>query len=254
MAEIGLSFVFGASVTGISHLRNGLNCQDRLYYRVQNSATITAVCDGAGSAHRSELGAELAVRSAVSTASSQLRKLQTPPDSENLSQLLRQSVQSARQRIHDLACSKGHGLSTYATTLLLAVQTDHLVGCAQIGDGAIVIGDEAGEFLTFTYPQNGEYANQTNFLTSANAMDCLQVKVEALQPKYLAMFTDGIQSLTLKQPCQVPAKPFFSRIFQWLERQTDSQHVQAELARLLQSPQVTQRTDDDLTLIFTIRK
>jgi hypothetical protein len=138
--------------------------------------------------------------------------------------------------------------------LLLAVQTEHLVGAAQIGDGAIVVSDEAREFLTFTRPQNGEYANQTSFLTSGNAMDCLEVKVDALQPRYLAMFTDGIQNLVLKQPGQVPQTPFFSRIFQWLQRQTDKEYVETELARLLRSPQVTQRTDDDLTLVLTIRK
>ena len=68
------------------------------------------------------------------------------------------------------------------------------------------------------------------------------------------MFTDGIQNLVLKQPDQVPQTPFFSRIFQWLERQTDNMHVQTELDALLRSPQVTQRTDDDLTLVLAIRK
>ena len=254
MAQLRRNCVFGASVPGTSHLRSGLHRQDRLHYHVLDSATITAVCDGMGSSRLSECGSELAARTAVTSASWELRKLQTAPDPETLSQLLRHSVQSARQRIHDVARATDHAINSYATTLLLAVQTEHLVGGAQIGDGAIVISDEAREFLTFTHPQNGEYVNQTNSLTSGNAMGCLEIRVEALQPRYLAMFTDGIQNLVLKQPAQVPQTPFFSRIFQWLERQTDNQHVQVELERLLRSPQVTQRTDDDLTLILTIRK
>ena len=254
MAQHRRNVAFGASVAGTSHLRNGLHRQDRFDYCVLDSVTITAVCDGAGSAPRSESGAELAAKSAVTAASRELRKLKTPPDPETLAQLLRRSVQCSRQRIAEVASLTGYPLNSYATTLLLAVQTEHLVGGAQIGDGAIVVSDGAGEFLTFTYPQNGEYANQTNFLTSGNAMDCLEVRVETLQPRYLAMFTDGIQNLVLKQPDQVPQTPFFSRIFQWLERQTDNMHVQTELDALLRSPQVTQRTDDDLTLVLAIRK
>jgi hypothetical protein len=254
VAERRRGCVVGASVVGTSHLRNNLHRQDRLDYRNLESALITAVSDGAGSARRSESGAELAVRSAVTTASLQLQRLQKPLNSETLSQVLFQSVQSARQRIEEVARLTDHAMGSYATTLLLAVQTEYLIGAAQIGDGAIVISDGSGEFRTFTYPQTGEYVNQTNFITSSNAMECLDVKVEDRPPQYLAMFTDGIQDLVLVQPCLVPQTSFFSKIFRWLQCQTDKQYVETELTRLLCSPQVSRRTDDDLSLVLTIRK
>ena len=252
--ERGRGCVVGVSVAGTSHLRNQLHRQDRLHYRVLDSALITAVCDGAGSAQRSASGAELAARSAVTTANWHLQQLQEPPNSRTLSQVLRQSAQSARARIEEVALLTDHALGSYATTLLLAVQTENLIGAAQIGDGAIIISDDVGEFRTFTYPQNGEYANQTNFITSGNAMDCLEVKVEDRQPRYLAMFTDGIQNLVLVQPGQVPQTSFFSKLFRWLQCQTDKEYVETELTRLLYSPKVSRRTDDDLTLVLTIRK
>ena len=246
--------VFGASVAGTSHLRADLHRQDRLHYRVLDSALVTAVCDGAGSAPRSASGAEVAAGSAVTMAVAKLRQLHESPNGKELAQLLRQSVQSARKRVEDVALRKNHPVGSYATTLLLAVQTENTVGVAQVGDGAVVISGGPDAFETFTQPQNGEYANQTNFLTSTNAMDCLEIRVDPSKPRYLAMFTDGIQNLVLKQPQNVPQLPFFANLFRWLQRQTDKAYVESELARLLRSPQVSSRTDDDLTLVVTIRR
>ena len=254
MDTYGHGCIFGASVTGTKHLRDGLHRQDRVHYRVLDTALVTAVCDGAGSASRSSSGAEIAAQSAVTTAVNELRAFQGPPNSGKLAHLLSQSVQDARQRVEDVALRKKHPVNSYATTLLLVVQTENSIGAAQIGDGAVVIMNCSGAFETFTHPQNGEYANQTNFLTSSNAMDCLEVRVEDRKPTYLAMFTDGIQNLVLKQPSQIPHNPFFAKLFSWLRCQTDKEYVEAELTRLLRSSQVTGRTDDDLTLAVNTRR
>src|SRR5207237_8015857 len=52
-----------ARATGTSHLQTGTPCQDRLACAVlANGALVAAVSDGAGSAPRAEVGAEIAVQ------------------------------------------------------------------------------------------------------------------------------------------------------------------------------------------------
>lgn len=244
--------IFSASVPGTSHVRNGMYRQDRANYWAGDNALIAAVADGAGSAEHSAYGAGIAIWTAIMEAH---KKLQTKrrPDSESFACILQHSVKHARQRLQEVAHRKGRKFGSYATTLLLVVQTENLIGAAQIGDGAVVISNSNHEFETFTLPQRGEYANQTYFLTSSDALDCLNIRVAEREPRYVAMFTDGIQSLVLEQPSHIPHRPFFGNMFKWLEDQTDERYVQAELAKLLRSPRVTGKTDDDLTLLFTIR-
>ena len=153
-----------------------------------------------------------------------------------------------------MACQTGEPLSSYANTLLLAIQTETLLGAAQVGDGGIVVSDSEGGYELFTSPQRGEYANQTTFLTSRNGLETMDVRVEGAQPRHLAMFSDGLQNLVIESDTQRPFRPFFSNVFQWLEKQSDPRQVEAELARLLRSPRVTAKSDDDITLLLAVRR
>ena len=62
--------VLGASVTGSSHLKASLPCQDaHAYCLVGDSTLIIAVADGLGSAAHAEIAAQIAVSAALEYAS-----------------------------------------------------------------------------------------------------------------------------------------------------------------------------------------
>lgn len=247
-------WAYSASVAGSRHLRRGVERQDRALHRVEANFAIAVVSDGAGSARNSALGATVTTTRAVSAAAWRLLDLAASPTSDDLERVLRESASGVRQSLEELSRQTGEPLRSYANTLLLAIQTDTLLGAAQVGDGGMVISNEQGRFECLTTPQRGEYANQTTFITSREWLDQMEVKVVQAQPKYLAMFSDGLENLVIEHTTQQPFSGFFDNVFQWLEGQSDPGRVETELASLLRSPRVTSRSDDDVTLLLTIRR
>jgi hypothetical protein len=90
----------------------------------------------------------------------------------------------------------------------------------------------------------------TNFVTDENAIDVLAVTILPARPEKVAVFSDGIQRLALNMATNTAHAPFFTPFFTVLATATAAQedHLQAELARFLQSSAVNERTDDDKTL------
>ena len=244
--------VASASARGTSHVRTGQPCQDSVYHRADlpDGVLIAAVSDGAGSAASAEIGSALAVRIAVESARLSILHTSARLSEAFLRDTVRASVLLARSGLEDEARRIGADVRDLSATLLLVICARGAMAAAQIGDGAVVVSGESGEYRLFTTPQRGEYANVTVFLVSRNALDSLEVKSEATSPACIAMFTDGIQNLVLDASTDTPHAPFFAPVFQWLESQSDGADCGPALEGLLTSPRVTQRTDDDVTLLL----
>jgi hypothetical protein len=126
-----------------------------------------------------------------------------------------------------------------------------------VGDGAIVT-PEAGtdSWAWLFWPQRGEYANTTSFLTDPTAMQMLQVDALPHAQYEVAMFTDGLQHLLLRYENQTVHSPFFEQKLRPIRRSTadgEDRKLSTELAKYLNSPTVTSRADDDLTLVMASR-
>ena len=249
--------VGGASVAGVSHERNGLPCQDSMSYRVAGDVLVAAVADGAGSAELSDVGSALAAETSARMAELLiLEEHDHAPHSMHetcLGPIVAAAVEEARRELQEEAARRGAELRQLATTLLLAVHAPRILAVGQIGDGAVVASDGRGGYRTWITPQRGgEYANQTSFLTSANAMSQLEVRVERLDSGAveLAMFTDGLQNLALNGADNSPHIPFFAPLFRWMRSQPDGDAAARNLAAFMKSPKVTNRADDDLTLLL----
>jgi hypothetical protein len=141
-------------------------------------------------------------------------------------------------------------LREFASTLLLAVALEGGIAVGQIGDGAVVVQTRQGELLALTTPENGEHVNETLFLTSPNALESLQFRVWHGKATHVALFSDGLQRLALKIPASTPHAPFFTPLFRFLSATQDLDVAQNQLEAFLRSPRVTDRTDDDLTLVL----
>ena len=253
--------IASASVMGTGHIMTGQPCQDSSQYRCLRipgappDTLVAAVADGAGSAPYSDQGSRLAAGASINTVADGLSNRSADIGADELRDLLTESFEAARRAIAEVAEANGHRPREYATTLLLAVHVNGLLGAAQIGDGAIVAAGDDGDFTLITTPdRGGEYANQTSFVTQSSAMDALQFSiVPEFHARQVAMFSDGIQNLVLDyrdREVPIPHAPFFQGVFSWLQQQPDDLSAYIGLRRFLKSPRVNARTNDDVSLLL----
>ena len=153
--------VAGTTRIGRRHVAEGSHNQDSYQYRIlPNQRTIVAaVSDGAGSAPRAKLGSFIAVRYAVATASDELSRKST------LQQALKSGLKAAIEAIQKMADQDPvHQVESYHSTLILAAWTPQAVAAIQVGDGAAIVTNQEGAKM-LTIPQQGEYVNETYFIT-----------------------------------------------------------------------------------------
>jgi hypothetical protein len=243
--------VVGASVRGVSHQRSGQPCQDAHSWRRVGSLLIAAVADGAGSAPLAEVGSGVAVHAALEATSSHLEGA-LPADDAGWQELFGLVLQATRQAIESEAATRQCPPQELATTLLIAVVGEDFISVCQVGDGAIVIRTQDNELRAVTGPQPGEYINETTFVTSANYQSAAQFATQRGPINGLILLSDGLQMLALKMPQGTPHSAFFTPLLQFVA-QAELSQAQSQLEGFLQSPRVTQRADDDLTLVLAVR-
>jgi hypothetical protein len=242
------------SVQGTSHKEAGTPCQDacRLYESGKSEQSyLVAVCsDGAGSASHSDLGASAACDYFVRAFDGQLPdNFDDPKGTHNV---IKRVCEGIRLELATLAQELQIELRDLACTLLAAIVLDTYAVFLQIGDGAIVVRNDAGYEPVF-WPQSGEYKNETNFLSQANYVDKLEIeRVEGFVDEF-AIFTDGMEDLALRTSDQSAHTPFFLRLFNSLRSATDETELFEPLRQWLDSDVVNERTNDDKTLILATR-
>ena len=249
-----------ASVAGTSHDKNGSPCQDAGSCRVveasQGGSILLAMAsDGAGSARRSEEGARLAVALFLAEFGEACRErgilaIDRPFILAWLTKL--------RRRIWARAARAGVRAGDYACTALGAVVAEDRAVFFQIGDGAIVVAgrEHAGDYDWVFWPQHGEFANTTNFVTQRDAARALEIEMHMGAIDEVALFTDGIERLVLDLGAKTAHAPFFRPLFGWLAatKAPVASETSPSLVQYLASKQICDRTDDDKTLIMATRR
>src|SRR5690606_31196276 len=99
-------------------------------------------------------------------------------------------------------------------------------------------------------PPEAEYLNETFFLVMDNALDLAVQKTITGPVKGVTLFTDGLQMLALKMPGAQPHAPFFAPLFRFVAAESSEEVRQSQFQKSLTSPRITQRADDDLTLLI----
>lgn len=247
-----------ASVVGTSHTKNGSPCQDAGGCRILETADggeilLLAASDGAGTATRSEVGAALAVQSFLDRFGG--AALRDPSLAIIDRAFVDHWLAEFQEAVVALAGSEANQVRDYSCTLLGAVIGPSSAAYVQIGDGAIVVGgEEPGEYIWIVWPQHGEYANQTYFLTQDNAAEALVF--ETGNPvNEIAVFTDGIERLVLDLATMTVHSPAFRPIFGWLAGTEPDRSGRASEALIayLGTDHINRRTDDDKTLVMASR-
>jgi hypothetical protein len=255
-ADVSWRYVDGFA-PGTSHLQTQAPCQDRCACAVVRSRDgaevfVAVVSDGAGSAVRSEDGAALVCESLVGAASAAVREC------SDLDALADESVRSwfleVRERLRSRARDDGAELRDYAATALLAIASDHQALCAQLGDGGIVVRREPGEpFEVAIWPEGGEYANETFFVTDDVAPERIVLRRYDRIVDVVA-FSDGLQNLALERASRSAYAPFFGPLVATVRGRADGgDDFRRELVAYLNSEAVNRRTDDDKSLAIACR-
>ena len=244
------------SLQGPSHQSDGTPCQDSHLVRVLSSAAgdsdapqtiIACVADGAGSAKFSDIGSALVCEAIVDDAEAHLEA------HGNFNTLQLDTVlgwcESTREKIRSAADSRGCQPRDMATTLCAAILTPHGSIFFQIGDGAITVGNN-GVYGVVFWPQSGEYANVTNFVTSDRFRNEIEFQATTSRFTEIALFTDGIERLALNFEQQTPHLPFFQPLFHAVRSSGEENNLESDLGHFLQSDSVNNRSDDDKTLVL----
>lgn len=245
--------LIGASATGTSHRHGHQPCQDYFAWRVMESGEIVvAVADGAGSAQRSDEGAELACKRVLEAMTPTEGGDNIDPDAWK--ETLGFAFQKAAMGLRFKALEENVKIEHFACTLIVLLLADTFTLAAQVGDGASLIGTEQGVVQLLTVPAHGEHVNETIFLTTPNALEYSQINLVGRAAQRFAVFSDGLQALALDFRAGSPHVPFFEPLWRFLEGTENTQTASSQLAAFLDSSKVNDRTDDDKSLVLGVRR
>jgi len=248
-----------ASVVGTSHEKVGGACQDAndcQVYLLPNgeNVLVAAVADGAGSA---TCGGEGAVRACSVFAGLVNDHLSSGNTVEQISlETAKFWTTVIQNALGKEAESMSRERRDFACTLLGIVVGNSCTACFQIGDGVMVVADsEEHSYGHVFWPDRGEYANTTHFVTQEEALEYLQFECVRREIVEVALLTDGLQSIALNYQQQAAHLPFFKGLFAPLRTLEEgrSDEMSRSLVEFLSSPRVNEKTDDDKTLVLACR-
>ncbi|OOY20473.1 serine/threonine protein phosphatase [Thioclava sp. DLFJ5-1] len=237
-----------ASVIGTSHLHSGDRLQDAYAVsEVENDGIFAVVSDGAGSAQFGAYGAWLTCRLLSVRFREWVRASHGLPSNE----IMEDWIDELRDRISAIAARRGSTPRQFASTLASVIVTPDEVVSLHIGDSAIV-GRRGSEWDVLCWPENGEYASSTYFVTDDPAPRLNMTRLQREHDAF-ALFSDGVGDLALSHLEQSAHLRFFEPMFRPLDGTSDEGRLvglSAKLSDYLAGPSVCGRTDDDKTLIL----
>lgn len=242
------------SVQGERHRVDGVQCQDcSLASRIgegKNETLVACVADGAGSSMFSGVGSRMTCETIIQSATD---RFASPRSLASLQPAdVVEWCEGVRRTMSKDAHTNRRQLSDYASTMCGAVIAPGRSIFFQIGDGAIVVRRNGVLGVVF-WPQSGEYINATNFLTSPNFHKLFQVCAIEGEFSDVALLTDGVERIALQFETQSPHVPFFRPLLAGVRATSNLDVLNNDLRRFLESEAVTNKSDDDKTLLLACR-
>lgn len=180
----------GTAVQGRRHAKNNTPCQDKIFSLSKNGINAIALADGAGSSELSHYGAEVAVKTICEKLCNEFDAMINNPDAAAVKRDILDAINLQLNLLaEDLDCKP----RDLASTLLAAASDDKSLFLVHLGDGIIGC-SKRGEMAAVSYPDNGEYKNETVFTTSRDAlvrMKLLKGNVSGISG--VALMSDGTE-------------------------------------------------------------
>lgn len=241
--------VYAASVCGASHLEKGLPCQDAFHWIRTPSQLLAAVCDGAGSARYSALGARQ-VSHQLLTRLAQEPFLTDFPE-EAITELVVDVLNDIRQALARDAQEKQAQLTDFACTLVAVCVFAQHGWLIHLGDGVAAVSTAQGESRV-SLPENGEYVNQTWFITSPDWREHLRITPLSGSITQITLMSDGVQPFAMNKGSTQLFAPFIDPVVRYLREVPEEQGTEA-LRHTLSDPRIDAITGDDKTLLIGLR-
>ncbi len=243
-------------MAGIAHWRNGIPCQDFATWQ-RDPRPVLVLCDGAGSAKASHLGAQaLATGLArfVTTCSALFAPwLDTPmPEAQALNEAHAWSerlLAHALGILTDLARGESRPSSDLRATALVAVIGTGRLFYWHVGDGSIAVRHQ-GKLETVSVGAKGEFANQTVFVDTATPQDVRCGLLSTTDIDGIALMSDGgAERLVAHKGSQVAG-----RLGDWFDELAVKHLTIDQLVVAYYEPRMWERTSlDDQSIVLAAR-
>ena len=242
--------IFAASSIGKHHIDIGLPCQDAFAFRQVGDVIIAVVCDGAGSASHSEQGAFEFSHDVVSRLAVSINDLNIS-DAMSEDAVTSVLIQS-RQNLVEIAAQRQYALSDLACTMLGAIVTPERGLIFHIGDGIGLFETEISEPLV-SLPENGEYANETYFVTTDAWKEHLRFLDVPAHVTCFALMSDGAMPFAMNHTHKTLSAPFIEPVKRYLASVSEDEGS-AALKATLADERTWSITGDDKTLLLAFSK
>lgn len=220
-------------------------CQDAVFGKSLNGISCVALADGAGSRRLSGTGARRSVRVVVDHVLTnfdplfeQVQQGKTSNAASCILGLMTTELSSER-------FSRLGSLGDFACTLIFAAADEGRLLLGHLGDGiAFSVSAESAEIAS--WPDNGEFANETYFFTAPNAIDHFRLMATNLEgPTSVVLASDGAAVSLLRRSDHVVA-PAVARLCEWTVSRPRKEMNAALRANL--EGMFRERTTDDCSI------
>jgi hypothetical protein len=264
------------SAIGLAHVKRKLLCQDFNHVALLDKETgIAVVCDGAGSAAESHLGAKLVAKRVTSLLKREI--LSQPWQFPSDEQAWRNIICKVLSNVHDFLVrfsSRTHReVKSLACTVIVIIYNPQTILISHIGDGRAAYRNKEGQWRAIMTPFKGEEANQTIFITSQlwrNHEEYLECNIIHDDITAFALMSDGCERhsfqinnydeekriyVSLNEPYNNFFQPLVEQLLELYRQGHSPQEINSEWQRFIESgTEGLAKESDDKTLILGILK
>ena len=236
--------VYAASAIGKGHIDGNLPCQDSFGHAVGDGRLVAVVCDGAGSAAQSHLGARVCAKVISHFLADYTGASVVACDRS----VIEQAVEAARAEIAENARDLVIPTRELASTLVGVVLREE-GGCLfHIGDGIAAVELLGGETV-LSLPENGEYSNETYFVTCDDWQTHLRVMSFSGEINFVSLMSDGAMSFAINRGRTGLSGPFMDPVKFYLSTVNEADGCEA-LQATLADERTWPITSDDKTILL----
>jgi len=246
-----------ASVIGAGHIKSDKPCQDSNVVKLtkDNQWLVIVVSDGAGSAKRAEEGSSYVSKFMANELFKLIEELKHKAPGHWVNDFIIKKILTARLELRAMAGADD--INDFNCTLVACLIGPEGGFSVHIGDGNIIGGYKVKSTLKTEYkfyhslPENGEYANETFFITENDWIKHLRISpIPSLD--WVLCCSDGGASLALEGE-KNPKSGFLIPVVQSVFNKTGGFESDSRLKGYLEDPQADNVTSDDKTIVLGCR-